>query len=841
MTGLTLQPFEHLAVVGMDVAFPDCDGLDDFEQVIYNACGPQKERSGSAGFSVGDALLEKVAGRSLRDAGVEPFAAKSPRIGVLAAGNRPLDCPVEGASRFRCLSGEANPLLSALAQAQAWFAGDEVDVVLFAAVSGLPGVPEGEVFAPPSVTGMGFERSVHGWRSGDGAGSVVWMRADRAVLEGRRIYAVIRSCASSRPPAAASPDSVLPIPPGLDEVRNCCQAAQRAAGVTPDQVGYIEAFASGNDTLDGVEIAGLARSYRQPAADLTTAVGSAQANAGYLGAASGLVGMIRAALCLYHRMIPAVPDWSAPKLPALWRGSPFYMPVESRAWFIPAGKDRIAGLNAFGLDGSFAHLILSEGGREEFHPNRALERGGFHLIPIAASDIASLLNQLDELRRALADATDLPLLAARAYEEAENRYDLPYAAVIVGHTHEELAGEVDLALRSIPQAFEHDSDWQTPLGSVFTPQPVGRSGEIALVYPGAFNSYPLVARDLFRLFPWLHQKVIGRTRDLGRVMRERQLYPRSLAAPSKEEQAEHESRLINDPIAMLTSVTTIAILFSEILREGFKVPVTSAFGYSLGENSMMFASGIWQEGDAVTGRLEASPVFQNRLAGPQNAIREYWGLEPLREPDPQRPLWNNFIVMAPYERVAERLIHEPRVYVTHINTPRQVVIGGDPEACRRVIKALRCSSLQAPFDFALHCQPMASEIDELAWLHDWPVAQPSSMRLYSAAGYEPIGNDRREISQKIARMLTSPLDFPRLVRRVYDDGVRVFIEAGAGSNCARWIDESLKGSPHLALSINRRGMDDYTALVRFLARLYSHRVPADLSPLYQTSYEKVSQ
>lgn len=841
MTGLTLQPFEDLAVVGMDAAFPGCDGLDDFEQVIYNACRPQKERSGSAGFTVDETLLEKVASRSLRDAGFGPFAAEIPRIGVLAAGNRPLHCPVEGACRFRCLSGDANPLLSALAQAQAWFAGDEVDVVLFAAVSGLPGVPEGEVFVPPSVTGMGFERSVHGWRAGEGAGSAIWMRAERAVLEGRRIYTVIRSCASNQPPAAASPDSVLPIPPGLDEVRSCCQAAQRAAGVTPEQVGYIEAFASGNDTLDGVEIAGLARSYRQPAVDLTTAVGSAQANAGYLGAAAGLVGMIRAALCLYHRMIPAVPDWSAPKLPALWRGTPFYMPAESRAWFIPAGKYRIAGLNALGLDGSFAHLILSEGGREEFHPNRALEHGDFHLIPFVASDAPGLLNQLNEFRRALANAPDLSLLAARAFEAAENREDMPYAAVIVGHTREELAGEVDLALRAVPTAFENDSDWQTPLGSFFTPQPVGRSGEVSLVYPGAFNSYPLVARDLFRLFPWLHQKSIGRTLDLGRVIRERQLYPRSLTAPSKEEQAEQETSLINDPIAMLTSGTTIAILFTYILREGFKIPVTSAFGYSLGENSMMFASGVWQEGDAVTSRLEASPVFQNRLAGPQNAIREYWDLEPCRERDPQLPLWNNFIVMAPYERVAEQLTREPRAYVTHINTPRQVVIGGDPEACRRVIKALRCASLQAPFDFALHCQPMSSEIDALAWLHDWPVEQPSSMRLYSAAGYGLIASDRREISQKIARMLTSPLDFPRLVRRVYDDGARIFIEAGAGSNCARWVDESLKGSPHLALSINRRGMDDYTALVRFLARLYSHRVPVDLSPLYQTSYEKVSQ
>ena len=44
--------------------------------------------------------------------------------------------------------------------------------------------------------------------------------------------------------------------------------------------------------------------------------------------------------------------------------------------------------------------------------------------------------------------------------------------------------------------------------------------------------------------------------------------------------------------------------------------------------------------------------------------------------------------------------------------------------------------------------------------------------------------------------------------------------------------KSLKGKPHLAVSINRKGADDFTSIVRLLARLASHQVPMDLSPLY---------
>jgi PfaB family protein len=89
-----------------------------------------------------------------------------------------------------------------------------------------------------------------------------------------------------------------------------------------------------------------------------------------------------------------------------------------------------------------------------------------------------------------------------------------------------------------------------------------------------------------------------------------------------------------------------------------------------------------------------------------------------------------------------------------------------------------------------------------------------------------------EIAERISTMLCSCLDFPSLVRQVYADGARVFIELGANANCSKWIEETLKGSPYAAVAINRRGADDYSSILRMLARLVSHRVPLDLTPLY---------
>ena len=103
---------------------------------------------------------------------------------------------------------------------------------------------------------------------------------------------------------------------------------------------------------------------------------------------------------------------------------------------------------------------------------------------------------------------------------------------------------------------------------------------------------------------------------------------------------------------------------------------------------------------------------------------------------------------------------------------------------------------------------------------------------YSAAEYQPITLDSEEIAHNIATGLCQQLDFPQLVNRVYDDGAKIFIEAGAGGVCSRWIDKILANKEHITVSLNRRGMDDHTSLVKALAKLLSHRVNLNLSPLY---------
>jgi PfaB family protein len=518
-----------------------------------------------------------------------------------------------------------------------------------------------------------------------------------------------------------------------------------------------------------------------------------------------------------------------------WERSSFYVEAESRAWFIPVSQNkRFAGLNLLEPNGSFTHILFSDATVFLAQCIEAPRLEALHLFPVAISSAGELLDRISAMQTKLAPGSNLAEAARDTYSQylLEAR-DAKNVVCLLGSTREELLREIGFAAKGIPTAFEKQSDWQTPLGSFYTPNPLGKDGKVSFVYPGAFNSYLGIGRDLFYLYPNLYNQLSGISEDIAGLLNERRLYPRSMTALTSDDLNTIEAQLSTDPITMLISGSCLAFLYTEVLRKVFEIHPSSAFGYSLGEVSMLFASRVWTAADGTSKALRDSPLFHTRLTGPQNAVREYWKLPTCCESDPLETIWGNYLLMIGPERVKEVLADETRVYLTHVNTPRQVVIGGDPAGCRRVINKLKCKSLQAPFNYAIHCEPIQSEYEMLTELHSVPVSNQPGMTLYSAATYQPMPIDRQMIAKQIAQELCHCLDFPRLIQLAYNDGARIFVELGAGSNCARWVNDTLQGQPHAAYSINRKGVDDHSSILRLMARMVSHRVPLNLKVLFQ--------
>ncbi|MFM7831169.1 MAG: hypothetical protein ACKPJD_05235, partial [Planctomycetaceae bacterium] len=81
-------------------------------------------------------------------------------------------------------------------------------------------------------------------------------------------------------------------------------------------------------------------------------------------------------------------------------------------------------------------------------------------------------------------------------------------------------------------------------------------------------------------------------------------------------------------------------------------------------------------------------------------------------------------------------------------------------------------------------------------LHKLNIHNPAPLKLYSAVfggAYEPTPHN---CAEAITGLSHQTVDFVRLVRQAWQDGIRTFVEIGPGSSCSRMIQAILKDVPH---------------------------------------------
>jgi PfaB family protein len=651
------------------------------------------------------------------------------------------------------------------------------------------------------------------------AGAIVLQDLALANARANRIYAVIESLALAES-NERSPETV----------EATCRRAWAQTDLSLDDLGYLELAGHEDLQRESATLEGLRRAYRTPEAEPTCGLGNGVSGAESAPVAE-MASLIKTVLCLHQRFLPAQPDWHGPEAPERWQEAPFYVNETSRPWFVPDGEKRVA---AFFTppgpleNGGGGLLILSDVAQPR-RDSHYLQHAACHLLPIAAESRDALQDQLRDLQQRVTGAADLCAVAQECYETYRQQVDARYTLCLVGKNKKELLRDIEFAFDGVERAFEKQRPWQTPRGSYFTPDPLGDEGTVAFVYPGAFNSYPNLGRNLFQLFPDLHERLAQRTSDIGSVVGEAVLYPRSLEPLSKADRRAHEQALMAQPETLIESGTTYAMIVTTILRDYFHVQPAAALGYSLGEASMLWAAEVWQNAEAGSRAWRNSPLFKTRLTGPKQAVREHWEINATVD---DGALWRTYLLKAPVDAIRAYVAEEPRVYLTMINTPQEGVIAGDPAGCRRVIAALDCHALPVPYDAVIHAEAMHSEHPAFVDLYTNPVARRPDVDFYSTAGYAPLALTSEDLAHALADMTCTQVDFPRLVQRAYDDGARIFVELGPQRTCTRWIDKILAGRPHAAMAINKKGSSDAVELFGVLARLLSHGVDLDLSRLY---------
>ncbi|WP_437803662.1 type I polyketide synthase [Sorangium sp. So ce693] len=228
-----------------------------------------------------------------------------------------------------------------------------------------------------------FDVRASGFARGEGVGVLVLKRLSDAQRAGDRIWAVIRGSAVNHDGRSAG----LSAPSSLAQ-RGVIRAALEAAGVSPSEVGYIEAHGTGTPLGDPIEMEVLKDIFGDPRPDGSVCVvGSVKTNIGHLEAAAGVAGVIKSVLALRHGVIPAHLHWTQLNPRISLEGTPLVIPVEARSW-PRGGAERIAGVSSFGISGTNAHVVLAEAPEPERRPEG--QRQGHQVVTLSAKTEAAL-------------------------------------------------------------------------------------------------------------------------------------------------------------------------------------------------------------------------------------------------------------------------------------------------------------------------------------------------------------------------------------------------------------------------------------------------------------------
>ncbi|MEB3328978.1 MAG: beta-ketoacyl synthase N-terminal-like domain-containing protein, partial [Candidatus Sericytochromatia bacterium] len=394
------------------------------------------------------------------------------------------------------------------------------------------------------------------------------------------------------------------------------------------------------------------------------------------------------------------------------------------------------------------------------------------------------------------------------------------AAVTAGREgHEGRARLVLVAAdaRELAQRRERALAWlaagaQGPAGEGIAYAEAPLDGEVAAVFGGAASAYVGMGRDLLLAVPELRV-------SLARA------FPEVQEAAGWMFDTRHPAPT---PLEKLWGASALCQAHAHLTRQLLGVPFRAAIGLSSGETNALYAFGAWQDMGALRREFEEAEVFTRHLGGRFETLQAAWAGIGVSHHH-----WSAWRVAAAADVVRPLLAEVPFAHLTIILGPRDVVIAGLPEACRRVLAALGPAVAAAPLDYdvAVHAPEVKGFAEAWHRLHRRPTAAVPGVRFYThatGAAYEPTADTAADA---LLGQALRTLDFPALIDQAWRDGVRVFVEHGPQGGLTPLIRQILGDRPHLAVSLDLATQPALRQVAQACASLVAAGVPVDWEAL----------
>ena len=633
-----------------------------------------------------------------------------------------------------------------------------------------------------------FDAKARGTIGGSGVGIVVLKRLEEALTDKDHIYAIIRG-------SAINNDGALKIgytAPSIAGQAEVIAEAQAIAGVDPEQVTYIEAHGTGTTLGDPIELTALHQVFRaKTRTKHFCAIGSVKTNIGHLDAAAGVASLIKTALALKHKLIPASLHFQEPNPEIDFLESPFYVNTKLTDWQANE-TPRVAGVSSFGIGGTNAHAILEEAPPVEMSgPSRP-----YKLLLLSARTATALETGTRRLAEHLKRHPELDL--------ADVAFTLQVGRKAFDHRRALVCESLELAVNALERL---DS------AQLFTGFPEEGERSLVFMFPGQGAQFVNMGLDLYRTESPFREKL-----DLcAELLKPLGIDLLDILYPTREVNDELTRQLQQTSFAQPAIFAVEYAMAHLLLKCGLRP--AAMIGHSIGEYVAATLSGVLSLEDALSLVAARGRLMQQLSPGLMLSVS-------VSEQEIQPWLSSNISLAA-------------------VNGPSHCVISGPPGLVEQLEqrlseKGINCRKLQVSHAFhsALMEPILKSFADEVCRT----ALKPPGIPYVSNVTGRWVTNDEVQDPDYWVKHLRQTVRFGDGIAMLARDPKTVLLEVGPGRTLSTLARSYLnRAAGQVAVSSMRRSEEQVSDVWHWLgalANLWTAGVTIDWSDFYAGEHRR---